>query len=167
MKLFKISSPLFRPQIGLRVLDLLVCLFWMFVLADSYIQGRELPGLLAETELPELPWGWAVLVIVTGSVVIAGGTFWQRQNIMQTMPVLRNALDRVFGEGSYLHLTYRMRPVLMSVLTSIVLAAVGLYTNFVGKGEVWSYAIFSGFVFFGLTMLSVLLISRRFPPELK
>ena len=139
----------------------------MFVLTDSYIQGRELPGLLAETELPELPWGWAALVIVTGSVVAAGLTFWQRRNIMQTMPVLQNALDRVFGQGSYLHLTYRMRPVLMSVLTSSVLAVVGLYTNFVGKGEVWSYAIFSGFFFFSLTMLSVLLISRYFPPELK
>ena len=167
MKSFKVSGPLVQPRIGLRVLDLLVFLFWIFVLTDSYIQGRELPGLLAEFELPELPWGWAVLVIVTGSVVTAGVTCWQRQNIMQTMPVLQNALDRIFGQGSYLHLTYRMRPVLMSILTSIVLAIVGLYTNFVGQGEVWSYAIFSGFVFFGLTMLSVLLISRYFPPELK
>ena len=167
MQLFKTNGPLIRPQTGLRILDMLVLLFWLFVLTDSYIQGRELPGLLAETELPELPVVWAVIVIVTGSVVTAGVTFWQRQNIMQTMPVVQTALDRTFGQGAYHHLTHQLRPVLMSVLTSIVLAAVGFYTNFKGTGEVWSYAIFSGFIFFGLMMLSILLLSRHFPPELK
>ena len=86
---------------------------------------------------------------------------------MQTMPGLQIGLDRIFGQGAYHHLTHQLRPVLMSVLTSIVLAAAGFYTNLMGAGEVWSYAIFSGFIFFGLMMLSILLISRHFPPELK
>ncbi len=167
MQLLKISGPLIRSEIGLRILDVLVLLFWLFVLTDSYAQGRELPALLAGTDLPELPVVSASLVIVIGSVVTAGLTFWQRQNIMETMPVVQNALDRVFGAGAYQHLTHRLRPVLMSVLSSVVLAAVGFYTNFRGTGEVWSYAIFSGFLSFSLMMLSVLLISRSFPPTLR
>ena len=55
MQFFKTSDPVIRPPTGFRILDILVLLFWLFVLTDSYIQGRELPGLLAEAGLPELP----------------------------------------------------------------------------------------------------------------
>ena len=166
MKALKVVSPLMQPTTGLRILDVLG-VFWLFVLTDAYIQGRELPALLAETDLPELPLISAALIIVIGSVITAGLTFWQRQNIMQTMPVVHNALDHVFGEGAYHYLIHKLRPVLMSILSSLVLAAVGFYTNYQGADDDWSNAIFSGLVFFSMTMLSVLVISRSFPPILK
>ena len=163
----KFNLPPLDPAIGFKVLDVMIVLFWLFVLVDSYLQGREIPGLLSQAELPQLPVVLTAVAVLILCGIASGVTFWQRKNIMEEMPVLSTLTDRIFGEGAYHHLTHRLRPVMMSMLTSLVLGTVGFYTTMQESPNDWSYAVCIGSLLFSMTMLIAYYASRRYPPELK
>ena len=159
--------PLDTSTLRLRLLDLLIVMFWLYLLFDAYAQGRGLPELVAGLDLPRLPVvlaACAILVIAASCGIV---TFWQRRNIMEDMPVLSSAVDRFFGDGAYRHFTLQLRPVSASVVSSLILAVAGIHATSQTTRDVWSYAICVGFLAFALCMLAAFLVSQRFPPALR
>ena len=163
----RFKKPFFNASAGLLLVDALIVLFWLFLLSDAFLQGRELPYLLQEVDLPELPIFMSVVVILVLASFASGLTFWQRKNIMEEMPLVSTWIDRTFGAGAYYRIIHRSRPVCVSILSSLILAMVGLYTTYEGPQDKWSYAICIGFLVFAIFMLIALLASKRFPPALK
>ncbi len=156
-----------KEAIGLVFVDVLIVLFWLFLLSDAYFQGRELPYLLNEIDLPELPIllsGFAILAVASAAGIV---TFLQRKNIMEKMPLLSTIVDRVLGIGAYSRITHRLRPVCASILSSLILGIVGLYSTYEGSQDRWSYAICIGSTVFATFMLIAYLASKRFPPALR
>jgi hypothetical protein len=151
----------------IRLLDLLVAAFWVFLIVDAYAQGRELPVLVSELNLPEISVVLAVCLVLAVALAFGSLAFWQRKNIMDEMPGLSGTVDRVFGEGAYGHFTRRLRPVWASIVSSLVLGAVGLHANVEMTGNSWSYVVCVGFFAFALFMFGAFLVSRRYPPTLR
>jgi hypothetical protein len=159
--------PIDNSTIRLRLLDLLIAIFWLWLLHDAYVQGQGLPGLIAALDLPELPVVLAACAIPVFSVTCGIVTFWQRKNIMEDMPLLSSAIERLFGDGAYRHITLHLRPVTASVISSLVLALAGLHATSRTARDHWSYAVCFGFLAFSLCMSAALLVSRRYPPALR
>lgn len=161
------EKPHDESTIGMKAVDILIVLFWLFLLWDAYSQGLELPGLMSEIDLPELP----VIMSAFAILVIAGSasfvTFWQRKNIMEDMPFFSTLTDRALGSGAYRRFTHRLRPVCVSMLSSLVLATVGLYCTYEETQDRWSYAICFGFLAFAVCMFIAYLVSKRLPPVLR
>ncbi len=86
---------------------------------------------------------------------------------MEDMPILSSTVDRVFGKGAYRHFTLRLRPVCASVISSLVLAVVGLYSTYETTQNAWSYAICFGFLALALSMFIAYQSSKQFPPALR
>ncbi len=86
---------------------------------------------------------------------------------MEDMPILSSTVDRVFGKGAYRHFTLRLRPVCASVISSLVLAVVGLYSTYETTQNGWSYAICFGFLALALSMFIAYQTSKQFPPALR
>lgn len=149
------------------VVDVLIVLFWLFLLTDSYFQGRELPGLMSKAELPELPIPLSIIAILVVSILASVMTFWQRKHIMEDLPLVSKWLDQMLGIGAYRRITHRLRPVSASILTSLMFAVVGIYTTYTETQDSWSYAICIGFLVFATFMFIAYLGSRRFPPVLR
>lgn len=156
-----------ESTIGMKLVDVLIVLFWLFLLWDAYSQGRELPGLISGVDLPELPVVMSIFAILALTISVSIVTFWQRKNIMEDMPFFSTLTDRIFGAGAYRRFTHRLRPVLASMLTSLILAAVGLYSTFEETQDRWSYAICLGFLAFAICMFVAYLASKQFPPALR
>jgi len=155
-----------RIAISRKIIDVLIALFWLFLISDAYFQGRELPHLLSKINLPEFPLilsFFAVLTLAASACILI---FWQRKNLMDEMPVLSSRVDRFFGPGAYSRFTHRLRPVQASIFSSIVFAAVGLHATYQQTQDMWSYMICTGFLFFAICMFIAYLVSKRFPPVL-
>ncbi len=151
----------------MKLVNLLIAIFWLYLLFDAYIQGRELPNFILKQDFPELPVVLStcfILVLATSCGLFA---FWQRRNIMEDMPILSSTVDRVFGKGAYRHFTLRLRPVCASVISSLVLAVVGLYSTYETTQNAWSYAICFGFLALALSMFIAYQSSKQFPPALR
>lgn len=159
--------PLNKSTLRLRLLDLLIAAFWVYLLFDAYAQGRDLPELVADLDLPALPVVLAACAILVIAISCGVVTFWQRRNIMQDMPVLSSAFDRLFGDGAYRHFTAHLRPVSASVVSSLILALAGFHATFQTTRDAWSYAVCFGFLAFALCMFIAFLASKRFPPALR
>ena len=159
--------PLNRSTLRLRLLDLLIAIFWIYLLFDAYAQGRDLPELIADLDLPALPVVLAAFAIVVIATLCGVVTFWQRRNIMQGMPVLSSAVDRIFGDAAYRHFTLHLRPVSASVVSSLILTLAGFHATFQTTRDAWSYAVCFGFLAFALCMFVAFLVSKRFPPKLR
>ena len=150
-----------------RLINVLIVVFWLYLLLDAYFQGRELPGLINDLDLPELPVVLSACLVLIITALCGVVTFWQRKNIMEDMPYLSSFIDRVLGKGAYNQFTLRLRPVSASIATSLVLATVGLYSTSQTTQDNWSYLLFFGFLAFALSMFVAYLLSRRFPPALR
>ncbi|MBL6691366.1 MAG: hypothetical protein ISP91_13330 [Pseudomonadales bacterium] len=155
-----------NPRIGRLLVNGLILMFWAFLLVDSFAQGRELPLLLAEVELPELPLFWFVGVAVLGSLGASTFVFWQRKNIMDEMPLVAERVDGFFGAGAYSHFMRQLRPTWASILTGLIMGGVGLHTTLHSTQGAWSYAISGGTLLFALFMFLAWLFSLKFPPTL-
>lgn len=155
-----------NPNAGRRLVNVFILLFWAFMIYDAFMQGSEMPLLLAEVELPELPIALFVGVAVVGSLGASAFVFWQRKNIMDDMPVVSDRVDRLFGPGAYSHFTRQLRPTWASILSSLILGGVGLYATFESTHGIWSYAISGGTLLFAVFMFIAWLASRRYPPTL-
>lgn len=153
-------------RFGGILVNLCIALFWIYLLVDSYIQGRDLPALLGEVELPDLPIALFVSAAFAISIAASAVTFWQRKNLMDEMPFVAERVDRWFGSGSYSRFTHRLHPVWASILSSTVLGVVGVYTTYHLNQHIWSYAISGGTLVFALFMFVAWLLSRRYPPIL-
>jgi drug/metabolite transporter (DMT)-like permease len=156
-----------KPTLRLKLLDLLIAIFWVYLLFDAYAQGRALPELIADLDLPNLPVVLAACAILVIAISCGTVTFWQRKNIMEDMPVLSSAVDRFFGDGAYKYFTLQLRLVSASVVSSLILAVAGLHATFRTTRDDWSYAACFGFLGFALCMFIAFLVSRRFPPALR
>ncbi len=154
------------PSVGRILVNTSILLFWAFLIYDSFVQGSEMPLLLAEVELPELPIVLFVGVAVVGSLGASAFVFWQRKNIMDEMPVVSDRVDQFFGAGAYSHFTRQLRPTWASILSSLILGGVGLYATFESTHGVWSYAISGGTLLFAVFMFLAWLCSLKFPPTL-
>lgn len=163
----RLNEPFFKASIGMMFVDVLIAIFWLFLLSDAFFQGRELPHLLNGIDLPELPIFVSIVTILLLASLTSILTFWQRKNIMEEMPLFSTMVDRIFGTGAYSRITHRLRPVCASILSSLILATVGLYTTYEGSQDRWSYAICLGFLVFAIFMLIAYLVSKRFPPALR
>jgi hypothetical protein len=152
--------------IGVKVVNALIVVFWLFLLTDSYNQGRDLPGLLADFELPTLPVFLSTCAILLFSIGCAAITYRQRVHIMEDMPLVTDSVDRCFGHGAYGRFTSKLRPVLASVICSFVLSAAGFYSTYETTRDVWSFMICFGFLSFAGCMLAAYVLSRKFPPAL-
>jgi len=155
-----------NPRVGRLLVNGFILLFWVFLLFDSFVQGRELPLLIAEVELPELPVFLFVGVAVLGSLTASAFVFWQRKNIMDEMPVVAERVDRFFGAGAYSHFTRQLRPTWASILTGLIMGGVGLHETLNSTQGTWSYAISGGTLLFALFMFLAWLFSLKFPPTL-
>ena len=155
-----------NPRIGRLLVNVFILLFWTFLIYDSFVQGSEMPLLLAEVELPELPIVLFVGVAVLGSLGASALVFWQRKNIMDEMPVVSDRVDQFFGAGAYSHFTRQLRPTWASILSSLILGGVGLYATFESTHGIWSYAISGGTLLFAVFMFLAWLFSLKFPPTL-
>lgn len=153
-------------RFGPGLVNLAIALFWIFLIVDSYLQARELPVLLGEVELPELPLMFFAVAAISISLIVSAVTFWQRENIMDEMPVVAERIDGWFGEGAYGRFTRQLRPVWASILSSTILGGVGLYATYEFNHHVWSYAISGGTLLFAVFMFIAWLVSRRYPPVL-
>ncbi|MBO6558799.1 MAG: hypothetical protein JJ934_19460 [Pseudomonadales bacterium] len=151
---------------GPILINLFIALFWLFLIYDAYLQGSEMPIVLSEVELPELPLVLFAAVAFVGSLGASAFTFWQRKNIMEDMPVIAERVDRYFGEGAYSRFTRQLRPVWASILSSTILGVVGLYATYQFNHHIWSYAICGGTLLFAVFMFIAWLVSRRYPPML-
>lgn len=152
-----------NPNAGRRLVNVFILLFWAFMIYDAFMQGSEMPRLLAEVELPELPIALFVGVAVVGSLGASAFVFWQRKNIMDDLPVVS---DRLFGAGAYSHFTRQLRPTWASILSSLILGGVGLCATFESTHGIWSYAISGGTLLFAVFMFVASLFSLKFPPTL-
>ena len=155
-----------NPRFSRVLVNLCIALFWIYLIVDSYIQGRGLPALLGEVELPDLPLALFVSAALAISIIASALTFWQRKNLMDEMPLVAGKVDRWFGVGSYSRFTHQLRPVWASILSSTVLGVVGVYTTYHLNQHAWSYAISGGTLVFALFMFAAWLLSRRYPPIL-
>lgn len=153
--------------VGRRILDFFITAFWLFLVVDAWVQGRELPLLLSELDLPELH---AATLVGLALVVAAGAglfTYRQRHRIMDDMPLVSRAVDRWFGEGAYRYFSRRLRPVWASIVSSLVLGSVGLYATSRAGESGWSYAVSIGFLGLAVALFVAWLFSRRYPPALR
>lgn len=153
-------------RVGRVLVNLFIALFWMFLIVDSYIQGRDLPILMNDIELPELPLALFIAAALLVSLAASVVTFWQRKNIMDEMPIVAERVDRWFGVGSYSRFTHQLRPVWASILSSTIMGVAGLYATYQFNQHVWSYAICGGTLLFAVFMFIAWLVSRRYPPVL-
>lgn len=161
--------PATKSLTGLRIVDALIAAFWIYLLFDAYYEGRELPLLIEEVEreLTEIPLALALASFLVLAVAGALLAFWQRRRIMEDMPLVSSALDRVFGTGAYKRFMYRLHPLWASVLSSLLLAIVGLHATFRSNQSELSYAVCIGFIGFSVSMVVAYLFSRRYPPVLQ
>ncbi len=152
---------------GKRILDLFIVAFWLFLLFDAWVQGRELPELAAELDLPDV----AGVFLIGIAVAIAAGAgllaYRQRHRIMDEMPLVSDWMGRWFGDGAYSYFTRRLWPTWASIITSALLGTVGLHATAGSGGNVWSYAVCVGFLALAAALLVAWAISRRHPPTLR
>lgn len=87
--------------------------------------------------------------------------------IVEDMPLVSSAVDRVFGTGAYKRFMYRLHPLWASILSSLLLAVVGLYATFQSNQSQLSYAVCIGFLSFSASMVVAYLFSKRYPPILR
>lgn len=85
---------------GQILVNLLIALFWMFLILDAYIQGKDLPLLLSEVDLPELPLVVFIATAFLISLLVSFFTFWQRENLMEEMPIVAARVDSWLGAGA-------------------------------------------------------------------
>lgn len=156
-----------KAPVGRWLLDLIILTFWLYLIYDSYAEGKALPGLLQSLELPDLPLIVFALSAFIFGLVASVITFWQRHNIMDELPVISTYTDKFFGEGTYQGFMSRYRPIAASVVSSMVLASVGLYNTYHGPGTPWSYGVCFCFMAYAVCMSITMLISKRNPPVLR
>jgi hypothetical protein len=140
------ARPSSGTSMGKRILDLLILAFWLFLMIDAWAQGRELPSLAAELDLPDVP---AMLLIGIALAVAAGAgllAYRQRHRIMDEMPLVTGWVDRGFGDGAYHYFMRRLWPTWASIISSAVLGSVGLHATARSEGSIWSYAACVGFL---------------------
>lgn len=152
---------------GKVILDLLIVAFWLFLLFDAWLQGRELPRLAAEHDLPDAPG--ALLIGIALAVAAGAGllAYRERHRIMDEMPLVTRWVDRWFGEGAYRHFTRRLWPTWASIISSVVLGSVGLHATARSEGSIWSYAVCAGFLALAAALFVAWALSRRYPPALR
>ena len=150
----------------LLLLNLSLAIIWVVLLVDAWWEGMELPLLLSKYQLPVIP----LPLLVAGMIAIPFGSaamaFWQRRNLMETLPLVSALMDKWFFEGAYARLTQRVYPTYMAIATSAVFGVVGLWQCVQVGAEVATYAICFGAVIFALCLVVAVLVSRRYPPML-
>jgi hypothetical protein len=149
----------------------MVVVSWVVVLVDSYFQGRELPLLLAEQSLPDIPLWILFVPAVLVPLVIACLTFWRRENVMEDIPKVTDWIDRVVFEGAYAYFMNRLYPVHASIVSAIIVGGVTCWVTMQMKVHatwvLWSHVFSLGCLVFVISMLVAVRYSRRYPPELK
>lgn len=144
-----------------------IAMIWLFLLVDAYLQGLELPELVAQLPLPLLP----VYLLVSGAVlvclVISAVTFWQRKRLMEDFPFVSSLMSRWFFEGAYGYFMARFYPVHVSILSSFILGAVSYWVCLKTSAGLWSIAFSLGSMGFALSLFLTVCLSRKYPPVLK
>lgn len=151
----------------MRISTALISIFWIYVLADAYLQGLEIPGLLATISVPEgaLPWiVTSLIALFTGCLLV---TFSQRRRLMEDLPLVTRWVDSKFGEGTYMDFSRRLRPVAVATLSSSVLAISSLRATYATTKSLTGYLAGAAFSAIALGLLVAYLLSRRYPPKLQ
>lgn len=154
---------------GWKYSTAIIAVFWTYLIVDAYLQGLEVPELLEALplRLPELPAiVWVALLTLIFSTCFFV-TFWQRKHLMEDMPYITPAVDRRFGEGAYRNFSRRLRPVAISMVSSFLLALTGLRATFDSTKSTEGYLLSFVFLSIATGLLFALLLSKRFPPELR
>jgi hypothetical protein len=150
-----------------RWIDVAIALSWAWLLVEAWFEGQEIPGLLAE--LPVFPaLSWPIVVGLIAVAPVAGGSaFLERKRLSDEVPVVTRLVDRWLGAGPYRALNDRMRPVLLSVLGTAVLAVSTAAATRAASGEPRGLLIAAGAAAAAIGLTTALLLSRRYPPTLK
>lgn len=150
-------------------LDAAIFLVWLFILGDSLYQAIELPPSFVDIsdKLPDLP----LALMLAGALILpaipCGFTFWQRQNLMEDMPLVSKKMDQWFFEGAYGYFMSRLYPIHASIITSLIIGSVGGWLTYKTSAGIWSAVVCLGSLLFSVYMLITVAFSRRYPPVLK
>ena len=163
--------------------SIVTALIWSFLIADAFLEGLQTPLLISQIELPLLStwpdwltniypvWLAPVWIIPVSMLVCGGMSFWlafsQRRRVMEDLPLVTNLIDRCFGQGTYQQMCRRLRPFLLSVLTSFVAASSCLYATYTTTRHLISYGIGGLLLATAVGIFSAYLLSRRHPPLLE
>lgn len=150
-----------------RWIDALIVVGWAWLLIEAWFEGQELPALLAQLPVfPTLSWPIAPGLVAVAAVT-ALATFHERRRLSEEVPLVTKFVDRRFGEGTYHALNERMRPVLLSMLGTVVLAISCASATQATPGEPRGHLVTAGAVAAATGLCAALLLSRRYPPVLK
>lgn len=151
----------------MRTSSVAIGLIWMYLLIDSYVQGRALPSLLDGLSLPAIPDQVMWAIVTTPFLVCFGFTFWQRKALAEEMPLITKWVDGRYGRGTFKDFNRRLKPVAASAISSFILAAAGTYETASTTGHSAGYLISLVFCSVGGGLLSAYLLSRKYPPMLQ
>ena len=109
-----------------------------------------------------MPIGLALVAIVTFTA-----TFTQRGRISEEVPLLTRFVDGRLGNGTWAAMNLRMRPLLLSILATGVLATSCAAATQATPGEPRGLLVTAGAVAAATGLLAAYALSRRFPPVLR
>ena len=151
----------------MKISSLLIGVFWVYLLVDSYRQGVALPETVAILTLPTIP-GAVFATILGGSFVFALTlTFSTRIRLIEDLPLVTRLLDGRFGEGTYKDFNHRLRPIALSIICGLILGGFGLHAIHTSTMNPLGYLLSGIFLAFTAGLLIAQLLSFRYPPALR
>jgi hypothetical protein len=151
----------------MKISNIFIGALWIYLLIDAYSQGQQIPELVKP--IPELDLS---MLFVTGLLLILFAiscyfTFWQRHTLMEQLPLVTRLVDRRFGVGTYRNFCYRLRPIGISIASTLVLGLTGIRATHATTGSTVGYLICYIFLTFGAGLVAAYLLSLRYGPALR
>jgi len=151
----------------MKISNLVIAAIWIYLLADSWLQGRELPELMNRVPLPEVSQLFISVFLAIVFLLSLWITFWQRHTLMEDLPLITRSVDRRFGAGTYRNFLHRFRPIGISILSGLILGTVGTWSTYASTRSQAAYLISWIFLAAALGLLLALVVSHRHPPALR
>ena len=151
----------------IALLDFFILVSWAFLLFDAHQQANEIPAMLANFTLPQIPLWLIMGGGISIPIGIAVGTFWQRKRIMEELPLLTKLLDRWLFKDAYKFFMNRLHAVYASIASSCLFGILGIHITHTTTQSLLGYGLFFGSVMFSICMLFAVAASRRYPPILR
>lgn len=151
----------------MKISNLLIGAFWVYLLVDAYRQGVALPETVAILALPPIPGVVFASILSVTFVFALALTFFTRQRLMEDIPLITRFVDGRYGLGTYSNFNQRLRPITLSIISGSMLGGFGLHAIHTTTRSSLGYLFCGIFLAVTVGLLSALLLSIRHPPMLR